>query len=477
MGPASCRNGGAGCTAALIRGHSDIRCDETFHQTGPLSTIDLLCLTNGGAFDIATLDGQAAPYEPCTENVCTLPEGTWTSASTCRNGGAGCTAETIRGQSVNCDTNFRPTGDLSTTNLVCIGNNGAFQVQQTVFPSHHRYLIDEVVTTPYDPREATPLSANPSPTPRPNIVSFDTTAVSFSDIHSYALQYMGIILGGIQSSAPTSTSSELVQHGTQLVVGSWLSGSFDLPRVTLAGHDYEIIDWGPRVGRAMLVIHDFSAATDIVGVVLEPPPDIQDPATQTLSVGRWDADGNRISTGPMTFRVHLGFGGEAPYFHRYDDGSTVGNDLVGEGGTVAPCDPPEDGCWEITSIKTSSIASFNASSRLSPSPSPGSPSPSPSPGSATTDDDALVYAWLGLLILPFCCGCGLLFWLWRKAKRRDQKSDAIPLAAPYPLFTTAPVASHPQLMVCTPTGSPQTPRMAPPVYTLVPCPTPSAAQI
>ena len=177
---------------------------------------------------------------------------------------------------------------------------------------------------------------------------------------------MGITLGGIQSTPATSTSSELVQHGTQLVVDSWLAGSFDLPRVTVSGHEYEITDWGPRVGRAMLVIHDFTTASDIVGVTLEPPPDIQDPATQTLSVGRWDADGTRITTGPMTFRVHLGFGGEAPYFHRYDDGSTTGNDLVGEGGFVAPCDPPVEGCWQITSIKTSSIASFNASSHLSP---------------------------------------------------------------------------------------------------------------
>ena len=84
-------------------------------------------------------------------------------------------------------------------------------------------------------------------------------------------------------------------HGTQIAVGTWLSTSFSLPRVTVGTQDYEITDWGEGVERATLIIHDHSASESTVGTVLDPPSAFHSIASQVVSVTRWDKDGNKIS--------------------------------------------------------------------------------------------------------------------------------------------------------------------------------------
>jgi hypothetical protein len=257
--------------------------------------------------------------------------------------------------------------------------------------------------------------------------------------HSYVQQYLGFTLGRVPTSAPLITSTELVMYGTTMAVGSWLSTSFDMPKVTVGNQEFEITNWGEGVGRATMVVHDHADAVDTIGTSLDPPSAVHVIASQVVSVTRWDANGNKISFGVMEFRLCLGadYNGGAPEFHRYNDNSNLPNHLINEGGSVTDVG---GNCYQVRTVKTSSVAGF----RLTVSPSPSTaPSPSPSPGNATTggnsDDgsDTALYGLFVLLVIPFACVLGVMFYMFKKAKGTKTESAQYMLG---PMaFTQSPV--------------------------------------
>ena len=86
--------------------------------------------------------------------------------------------------------------------------------------------------------------------------------------------------------------------GTQMAVGTWLSTSFDMPRVTVGSQDIEIKSWGSGVERATIVVHDQSDAVAATGTGLDLPSAAHAWASQVVSVTRWDVNGNKISCMP-----------------------------------------------------------------------------------------------------------------------------------------------------------------------------------
>ena len=108
-------------------------------------------------------------------------------------------------------------------------------------------------------------------------------------------------------------------YGTQMAVGTWLLGSFDMPRVTIGAQDIEIKSWGDGVERATIVVHDQSDAVATIGTNLDLPTPLHAWASQVVSVTRWDVNGNKIAFGALQFTLCLGADypnfGTTPEFH------------------------------------------------------------------------------------------------------------------------------------------------------------------
>ena len=265
--------------------------------------------------------------------------------------------------------------------------------------------------------------------PRANI----QTKLTFEALALHVQQYLGFVLGRVPTAAPQVTSTELVMYGTQMAVGTWLSTSFSLPRVTVGAQKIEITNWGEGVERATIVVHDQGDAVTAVGISLDPPSEFHSWASQVVSVTRWDVNGNKISFGPLDFTLCLGADyatfGSPPEFHRYDDGSSVPNHLINEGGTVADA----GGCYNVRTLRTSSLAAFN----ISASPSPGA-SPSPSHNATAAGDtgsDTALLGLLALLVIPFIAiGLAMLYWSKRAARLSTESAQYV--LGPYPLIAT-----------------------------------------
>jgi len=222
--------------------------------------------------------------------------------------------------------------------------------------------------------------------------------VDFQSIVSYVQANLGFSLGSVPTSAPQVTESQVVQYGTTMMVGTWISTSFVMPRVTVGNQEYEITDWGAGVERATIIVHDHADAPNTVGVALNPPSSFHSIASQVVSVTRWDAAGNKITAGAMKFLLCLEstYTGAVPGFWRYPDGSPDGTNLVNEGGSVVS---NGSNCFDVTTTRTSSIAGFNISDSPSPSTATSS-SPSPSPTSSSSSSDGAWFGLLALLVIP-----------------------------------------------------------------------------
>ena len=271
--------------------------------------------------------------------------------------------------------------------------------------------------SPADPAPPSPSSDSPSTSPspspspvRPNVV----TISSFASFSVWVTAFLGFSLGSIPTSAPAITSTEVVQSDT-MCAGTWLSSSFPMPPLTVSNQEFEVLDWGAGVDRATVVIHDFSSASAAIGAAHSLPSALHRAATQTVSITRWDANGNKISDGSLIFTLRMGstFTGLTPEMHRYDDFSDRPNPLLQEGGTMADCFPVEAGCYQITTVKTSSVTGFTITTSPSPSPSVTGPS-------VTGGSEDWWYGLLALLVIPFCILFAL--YLWISAKRQPPTS-------------------------------------------------------
>ena len=295
--------------------------------------------------------------------------------------------------------------------------------------------------------------------PRANI----EMKLTFQALLLHVQQYLGFVLGKVPTSAPQVTSTELVMYGTQMAVGTWLLGSFDMPKVTVGLQDIEIKYWGEGVERATIVVHDQSDAVAATGTTLDLPTPDHSWASQVVSVTRWDANGNKISAGAMRFTLCLGADyhtfGTPPEFHRYDDDSSVPNHLISEGGSVTDVGA---GCYDVMTLRTSSIAAFN----LSASPSPGG-SPSPSPNATATadapNDGTALLGLLALLVLPFLAVLAAMLCMSKRASKASTESGRY-ILGPAPLGPQQPIAAVqvPKPLWPSPnTSRPVTPAFAP----------------
>ena len=83
--------------------------------------------------------------------------------------------------------------------------------------------------------------------------------------------------------------------GTDLGVGVYNVDSFQLPAFTVNGQDFEITNWGEGVAKAIIVVAKWDSTASAIGRSLDKPSTQHLPATGTISIFRWDKDGNKIS--------------------------------------------------------------------------------------------------------------------------------------------------------------------------------------
>ena len=129
----------------------------------------------------------------------------------------------------------------------------------------------------------------------------------------------------------------------------------------------------------------------------------------------------------MSFTIRLGadYCSLAPEFHCYDHASTVAQHMLSEGATIVDCVPAEVGRYEVTTVKTSSIAGLNLSS--SPSPSSAScPIPSSSGDVATTSGNGDVWcALFALLAIPMISVACIAVFMKQKGKTALAEPSAL----------------------------------------------------
>ena len=94
---------------------------------------------------------------------------------------------------------------------------------------------------------------------------------------------------------PAAIVQTSVHIHTTVTYGFFAASDAALPTID-AGEDgaLSITDWGTGVEKAVIIMHDATAAPDILSKTLSFHSTLP-AASQVVSILRWDADGNKIS--------------------------------------------------------------------------------------------------------------------------------------------------------------------------------------
>ena len=246
---------------------------------------------------------------------------------------------------------------------------------------------------------------------------------------------LGFALGSIPSQAPALPWSTVTAHGTTCIC-SWTSQAHSAPPpiTTASSHTYALTDSGVGVHSYVMIAVDWANTMDVLGIAHNVPPEIEAPLSQMISIHRWDASGNKIHNAPVEIEMCLNSTSPLQFF-RYPDGSSVGNDVTQEGGSVAA--GSSAGCYNVALSRTSSVVAFTTrASNPSPSPtttSSSSPSSTDSSPSPSTDNGAIWLAFIAFLVFPVVA---VPYMVWKLSRKSDIAKDAISTFE-YPVMTDA----------------------------------------